>query len=78
MVTEPTQLELDRKAELTLLSVCLHKEGADLQAILDKFGVDFDEFKYLCNKWKHVLNAYSKEFQNGNIDAITGNLKDLS
>jgi len=70
--TPPSQLELDRKAELTLLSVCLHKEGDDLLAILDTFGVELEEFKYLCRKWSHVLNRYSKEFQDGNISAITG------
>ena len=53
--------EMERKAELTLLSQTLHMSGDQLELFLGELEVGMPEYKRLCSKWARVIEQYKKE-----------------
>ena len=59
---EPTwTTEMERQAELTLLSQTLHLTGDQLETFLYELGIEMPEYERLCSKWARVIEAYKKE-----------------
>lgn len=74
----PSQTDLERKAELTLLSIT---ERLPNKAAKKRFckenNVPWDEYKLLLDKWKYVLKAYQDDASNqanGEMIATSMNL----
>ena len=59
---EPTwTTEMERQAELTLLSQTLHLSGDQLDVFLEELDISMGEYERLCSKWARVIEAYKKE-----------------
>lgn len=59
---EPTwTTEMERQAELTLLSQTLHLSGDQLELFLGELGVEMAEYERICSKWDRVIEQYKKE-----------------
>jgi len=59
--THESQIDRDRRAELTLLTKCKNLQGGELYDFLNSFGVPIDEYNYLKEKYARVLARYDEE-----------------
>ena len=57
-------IEMERRAELTLLNLTINKSKKEVNRILSELGITRPEYERLVEKYSRVIDRYKKENKN--------------